>query len=76
MWQCRPFAVGYLRNKDNNDSQSSGETDIYDVIATALRIGIRYEELGNMSLITLMNIIDAYMPKKHKPTQEEIDLIT
>lgn len=75
--QCRPFAQGYLRNKAKRNSDENDEWDIYNTIAIALRVGIRYSELGNMSLIELSNILDAYFEeRKHKPTQAEIDLIT
>ena len=46
------------------------------MIALALKCGIRYEDLGEMSYTTLANILDAFMPKKKKPTQADIDLIT
>ena len=46
------------------------------MIAVALQYGIRYSDLGNMSYTTLSNILDAYMPKKKKPTQAQIDMIT
>lgn len=74
-WACLCFA-GHFRNKHNDIEKTNEETDIYDMIAAALQYGIRYSDLGNMSYTTLANILDAYMPKKKKPTQAQIELIT
>ena len=51
------------------------------LIASALKIGIRYEELYDMGFVALINILDAAAPKKQtKPkyreaTQKDIDMI-
>lgn len=69
--------LGKLRNKSEQKQENKNEeTDIFDVVASAIRCGIRYEDLGHMTFVELSNILDAFMPKKHKPTQAEIDLIT
>lgn len=68
--------VGHYRNKNKTDNETNEEFDVYDMIALALKCGIRYEDLGEMSYTTLANILDAFMPKKKKPTQAQIDMIT
>lgn len=68
---------GHYRDKaKGNKSTNAQDLDIFDCIAIALSSGISYEALGKMNFVMLSNIIDALAPKKHIPTQEEIDLIT
>lgn len=68
--------AGHYRNKNKSEEKSNEDFDIYDMIAIALSKGIRYSDLGDMTYVTLANILDAYMPKKKKPTQADIDMIT
>lgn len=68
--------VGHYRNKSNENNDKKTDVDVYDIIAIALKLGIRYQDLGLMSYTTLANITDAYLPKKKVPTQAQIDLIT
>lgn len=67
---------GYFRAKTEIDEDTNNDLDIFDMIATAIYYRISYQDLGKMSYVMLANIVDALAPSKHKPTQEEIDLIT
>lgn len=67
--------IGNYRNKTKTDNKESS-SDAFDMIATALKCNISYSELKTMSFVMLSNIVDALAPKKPKPTQAQIDLIT
>lgn len=56
------------------------DLDVYMLIGSALRAGLRLSDLEDMGFVMLINILDPMMPKPkpkyRKATQEDIDMIT
>ena len=73
--------LGHYQNETNVESTPTDfEINVYELMVMGLKIGIRYEEYRDMDFVTLLNLLDASMPKK-KPkyrtaTQKDIDAIT
>lgn len=71
--------VGYYRNKTPKDSESKSNSDIFNMIATALMFNVSYEDLGHMNLVMLSNIVDALAEEKQETDEERqrrLDAIT
>ena len=59
--------------KQISTSESNEEVDEYEIMALAIRQGIRPEDMENMSFVSLMNIlISTVEEKEHKATKEDI----
>lgn len=58
----------------NNTSSSSEEMDEYEVVALAKRLNITFEDMKQMSFVSLINIlISSVEEKENKPNQDLID---
>lgn len=71
MLVCHPF-----KGNSNHTTQSSSseDIDIYDIVAVALKFGLRMEDLKDMTLVSLSNIIYSYTRKREPmATQKDID---
>ena len=57
------------------ENQTSKEVDEYEVVALAKRLGITFEEMKQMSYISLMNILLSSVDSEdtQTATQEDID---
>lgn len=58
----------------SNTSSSSEEMDEYEVVALAKRLNITFEDMRQMSFVSLINIlISSVEEKENKPNQDLID---
>jgi len=71
------FKGTYLESDSTDKKTDDVELNVFELMVMGLKLGISYTDFYEMNLVTLINILTtAYKPKKRKPTQEEIDLIT
>lgn len=58
----------------NSTSTSDEPIDEYEVVALAKRLNITFDDMRNMSFVSLMNILLSTIDdKEKKPTQSDID---
>ena len=68
-----PYQGNY---KTVNLSSNSEETDEYEVVALAKRLGITIDDMKQMSFTSLVNILlSSVEDKERKATQEDIDRV-
>jgi len=59
------------------------DIDVYSLIATGLKVGLRLNDFYELDFVTLINILDSFYesnnhrkPKYREATQQDIDMIT
>lgn len=70
---------GWYRKKTPADNNKTTKYDIFNVIAAALKSGITYNDLSNMSYVMLSNIVDAMtegIQETDEERQKRLDAIT
>lgn len=70
-------------NKEDKKEEQDRELNIYELMAMALRLGIRMDDFSDMDFPLLVNLLDASIPKQEKKqtkykeaTQEDIEFYT
>lgn len=67
-----PYQGNY--KKINNSSNNSEPIDEESVVALAKRLNITFDDMANMSFVSLINILLSSVEEKEKtPTQDDID---
>lgn len=70
---------GNYRSKAKIEKNSKNDSDIFNMIASALSLHISYSDLGNMSFVMLSNICDAILEgqsETEEERQKRLDAIT
>ena len=80
--RCPHFAGTYpISESGNEDKKKTDEIDAYEIIALALHIGLKLDDLKQMSFVSLVNVIHCYFPQKEEKeltreaTQKDIDFL-
>ena len=67
-----PYQGNY--KKINKTSSNNEPIDEYEVVALAKRLNITFDDMDQMSFVSLMNILlSSVEDKEKKPTQQDID---
>lgn len=75
MWRLEllPFKGEYLTLQTNNTTDSK-PLDIYEIVALAKRLNITFDDMKEMSFVSLINILLSTVSEKEKEaTQSDID---
>lgn len=70
-----PYQGDYKR-LTSNTSQNDEPVDEYEVVALAKRLNITFDDMKQMSFVSLINILLSTIEEKEKkPSQEDIDKV-
>lgn len=72
---AHPYQGDY-KQLTNNTSQNDEPVDEYEVVALAKRLNITFDDMKQMSFVSLINILLSTIEEKEKkPSQEDIDKV-
>lgn len=78
---CPHFAGAYPTSETSGQEKKTEEIDAYEIVALALHVGLKLDDLKQMSFVSLVNVIHCYFPQKEEKeltreaTQKDIDLL-